>query len=568
LPLGCYKDAPVNLFIIGKRHTDHALLRRVYRLQETANLNIASKTIASKNIAFTAPHYAASQVGQNILLQGGTAIEAIVAAAASISVVYPHMSSLGGDGFWLISEPGKAPIGIDASGPAAHRADLNYYAGQNHIESHGPRACLNMAGVVAGWKKALDMSHSWQSALELDQLLSPAIGQAEWGIEVTQSLQNASEKTFDELHKLEHFEQFLIKGKSLRKGKILKLPKIAQTLQTLANNGLDDFYHGDIAKMLAEDLATVGAPMQLSDFETYQAQQVKPLSVNTSVGKLYNLPAPTQGIASLIILALFDKVQHQAKTEAEFIHLLVECTKQAFLVRDAVLTDPSHLAKPLEHYLQEENLNQLAKKVQLKKALPWPHIGKLGDTVWMAACDHEGRMVSYIQSIYWEFGSGIVSPQTGIVWNNRGSSFSLESGHINQLKPGLKPFHTLNPAFAELKDGTRLSYGTMGGEGQPQTQAAIFSRYVYRQQTLPQAIAESRWLLGRTWGDNSHNLKIEDDIPQEVIQELATKGHEVASVAACNELMGHAGAIVLRPDNSVAAATDPRSDGKAFAATL
>jgi gamma-glutamyltranspeptidase len=525
-------------------------------------------SIASKPIAFTAPHYAASQAGQNILQQGGTAIEAMVAAAASISVVYPHMNSLGGDGFWLISEPGKEPIGIDASGTAVQKADLDFYSGQKHIETRGPRACLNMAGAVAGWKKALDISHRWQPALELEQLLSPAIGQAEWGIEVTQSLQNASEKTFDDLHKLDNFEQFLIKGKSLRKGKILKLPKIAQTLKTLVNNGLDDFYQGDIAKMLAEDLASVGSPIQLSDFIQYQAKQLKPLSVNISAGKLYNLPAPTQGIASLLILALFDKVQHQANTEAEFIHLLVECSKQAFIVRDSVLTDASRLAIPLEHYLQEEQLNLLAKKVRLNKALPWPHIAKPGDTVWMGACDQEGRMVSYIQSIYWEFGSGVVSPQTGIVWNNRGTSFSLQPDHLQQLKPGLKPFHTLNPAFAELKDGRRLSYGTMGGEGQPQTQAAVFSRYVYRQQALPKAIAESRWLLGRTWGDDSHNLKVEEDITQDVVQELVTKGHEVATVAACNELMGHAGAIVLRPDNSVAAATDPRSDGKAFAANL
>lgn len=525
-------------------------------------------SIVSKSIAFTAPHYAASQVGQNILQQGGTAIEAMVAAAASISVVYPHMNSLGGDGFWLISEPGKAPIAIDASGVAARQASLNFYSGQKTIETRGPRSCLNMAGAVSGWKKALDISHSWQSAISLEQLLSPAIGQAEWGIEVTQSLQNASEKTFEELNKLANFEQFLIKGKTLKKGKILKLPKIAQTLKILVNNGLDDFYNGDIAKMLAEDLSSVGSPIQLSDFNQNHATVVKPLSVTTSVATLYNLPAPTQGIASLIILALFDKVQHQANTEADFIHLLVECTKQAFIVRDTVLTDPSRLAMPLEHYLQEKQLNQLAKKVRLNKALPWPHISKPGDTVWMGACDQEGRMVSYIQSIYWEFGSGVVLPQTGIVWNNRGASFSLQPEHIQQLKPGLKPSHTLNPALAELNDGTRLIYGTMGGEGQPQTQAALFSRYVYRKQTLPNAIAQSRWLLGRTWGDNSSNLKIEEDTPKNIIQELVTKGHEIATVAACNELMGHAGAIELKPDGFASAATDPRSDGKAFAATL
>lgn len=519
----------------------------------------------AKSIAFTAPHYAASQVGHNILQQGGTAIEAMVAAAASISVVYPHMNSIGGDGFWLISEPGKKPIAIDASGTAAAKADLDFYQGQETIESRGGRASLNMAGAVAGWKKALDISQSWQPPIELEQLLSPAIGQAEWGIEVTQSLQDASKKTFDELSKLEHFEQFLIKGKSLKKGKILKLPKIAETLKLLAKNGLDDFYHGQVAKMLTEDLVAAGSPIRLEDFSAYQAQQVTPLSLGTTKGTLYNLPAPTQGIASLIILGLFDKVQHLATSEADFVHLLIECTKQAFIVRNNVLTDPSRLAQPLEHHLTDQWLTKTAENIDLKQALPWPHQAKPGDTVWMGACDQQGRMVSYIQSIYWEFGSGVVSPQTGIVWNNRGSSFTLEPGSLQQLQPGLKPFHTLNPAFAELNDGSRLSYGTMGGEGQPQTQAAVFSRYIYQGKPLSEAIEQGRWLLGRTWGDNSHNLKIEEDVCSKTIDELIQRKHEVVTTPACNELMGHAGAIVLRADQSVAAATDPRSDGKAFA---
>jgi gamma-glutamyltranspeptidase/glutathione hydrolase len=204
--------------------------------------------------------------------------------------------------------------------------------------------------------------------------------------------------------------------------------------------------------------------------------------------------------------------------------------------------------------------------INIDSALSWPHLAKPGDTIWMGACDSEGRMVSYIQSIYWEFGSGVVSPQTGIVWNNRGTSFSLQADSLQQLAPGMKPFHTLNPAFAELNDGRRISYGTMGGEGQPQTQAAIFSRYVYQQKSLAESISLGRWLLGRTWGDESHNLKIEQDLADEIQSELSAKGHDIALVDSRNELMGHAGAVVMRPDDNVSAATDPRSDGNAFAA--
>tara|TARA_R110002167_G_scaffold73942_28_gene207344 strand:- start:2246 stop:3826 length:1581 start_codon:yes stop_codon:yes gene_type:complete len=522
----------------------------------------------NKSVAFTAPHYAASQVGHKILEQGGTAVEAMVAAAASIAVVYPHMNSMGGDGFWLISEPNKQPIAIDASGSAAKGATLDFYQHHDSIPARGGLAALTMAGAVAGWHKALELSQHWQSPIPLAELLSPAIGQAEWGIEVTQSLQDASEKTFEDLSPLANFEQFLIKGHALKKGKILKLPKIAQTLSRLAESGLMDFYHGEIAKDLAADLAEAGSPITLSDLNAFVAKQVEPLSVTTSVATLYNLPAPTQGIASLLILALFDKVKHQAKSDADFIHLLIECTKQAFIVRNQYLTDPSRLSRPLETFLTADELTKLLEAISLDTALVWPHEAKLGDTVWMGACDQEGRMVSYIQSVYWEFGSGVVLPKTGIVWNNRGTSFSLKAENINSLVPGLKPFHTLNPAFADCHDGRRMVYGTMGGEGQPQTQAALFSRYMYQQKPLNQSIAEARWLLGRTWGDTSNNLKVEEDMHTDVIGQLIARGHDVAVVAACNELMGHAGAIVLDKNNDLSAASDPRSDGKALATLL
>lgn len=518
----------------------------------------------STQTAFTGPHYAASQVGQQILEHGGTAIEAMVAAAASIAVVYPHMNGLGGDGFWLISEPGKAPVAIDASGCAAANASADFYQGESTIPSRGGKAALTMAGAVAGWQKALEISASWQTPMPLTDLLSTASAQAKWGIEVTQSLRDASIKTFDDLHQMPGFEQFLIKSKRLKKGKIVKLPLLSDTLDYLANNGLDSFYKGDIAQSLSDDLGAAGSPIQLQDFHDYQAKLVTPLSTNISAGKLYNLPAPTQGIASLIILALFDRVKHLADSECQYVHLLVECTKQAFIVRNQYLTDESRLSQTLDSFLTEQKLSQMHANINPDAALPWPHEAKHGDTIWMGACDNQGRMVSYIQSLYWEFGSGVVSSKTGIVWNNRGTSFSLDPDSIHFLKPGLKPFHTLNPAFAELNDGRRISYGTMGGEGQPQTQAAILSRYLFRGLPIDESIAAGRWLLGKTWGDESHNLKVEQDLADDIAPGLANKGHDLAMVDACNELMGHAGAVVLHPDGSTDAATDPRSDGKAF----
>ena len=514
---------------------------------------------------FTAPHYAAAQVGNAILEKGGTAIEAMVAAAASVAVEYPHMNGLGGDGFWLISEPGKAPVGIDAAGIAAKHATPAFYKGLNAIPERGGKAALTMAGAVSGWQKALEISAQWQAPLPLGTLLDTAVNQASWGIEVTQSLSDASFKTFDTLAGDPAFDQFLIKGKALKKGKIVKLPELAETLKHLAEAGLDDFYRGETAEKLAADLQAAGSPVTLEDFHSYEAKLVEPLSVTTSKGTLYNLPAPTQGIASLLILALYDRVWQQGSDDADMVHLLIECTKQAFIKRNHFVTDPSRLSVDLQSLLSPESLQDMQQHIQLESAQAWPHPAIPGDTIWMGACDSEGRMVSYIQSLYWEFGSGVVSPSTGIVWNNRGTSFSLDASSHQYLQPGLTPFHTLNPAYAELNDGRRISYGTMGGEGQPQTQAALFARHVYHNQPLDKSIALGRWLLGRTWGDVSHNLKVERDVNDYVGEALRSRGHDMVVVEACNELMGHAGAVVRHPDGSTQAATDPRSDGKAFA---
>lgn len=515
-------------------------------------------------IGFTAPHFAASQAGSAILEKGGTAIEAMVAAAASIAVEYPHMNGLGGDGFWIISEPGKQPVGINAAGVAASQATPDFYPGESAIPSRGGKAALTMAGAVAGWQAALDISEQWQPKIPLTTLLDTAINQATWGIEVTQSLSDASFKTYEQLSQNEAFSQFLIKGKPLKKGKILKLPQLAATLSHLANAGLDDFYHGVTADKLASDLAAAGSPITRDDFSRYQARTTQPICVQTSKGKLYNLGAPTQGVASLLILALYDKVWKQGKSDADMVHLLIECTKQAFIKRNRYVTDPSRLETDLQSLLTDQCLAEMASQVSLDSAKPWPHPAQHGDTIWMGACDAEGRMVSYIQSLYWEFGSGIVCPSTGIVWNNRGTSFSLSPDSNQYLQPGLTPFHTLNPAFAELSDGRRMSYGTMGGEGQPQTQAALFARHVYHNQPIDKAITLGRWLLGRTWGDESHNLKVERDVDDYVGESLRARGHDMVVVDACNELMGHAGAVVRADNGSITAATDPRSDGKAL----
>jgi gamma-glutamyltranspeptidase/glutathione hydrolase len=208
-------------------------------------------------------------------------------------------------------------------------------------------------------------------------------------------------------------------------------------------------------------------------------------------------------------------------------------------------------------------LRELAQTIDAERALPWPQPALPGDTIWMGAIDAAGHTVSFIQSIYWEFGSGVVLADSGIQWQNRGSSFSLREDAKDALRPGRKPFHTLNPALARFHDGRLMPYGTMGGEGQPQTQAAVFSRYALFRQSLQQAVSAPRWLLGRTWGEQSTNLKIESRAEPALVDALRAAGHDVQVVAPFTAIMGHAGALVRHPSGVIEGAADPRSDGHA-----
>jgi gamma-glutamyltranspeptidase/glutathione hydrolase len=193
--------------------------------------------------------------------------------------------------------------------------------------------------------------------------------------------------------------------------------------------------------------------------------------------------------------------------------------------------------------------------------MPWSNDPIEGDTVWLGAVDAEGRAVSFIHSIYWEFGSGVVLRDTGIQCQNRGSSFSLHADAQNYLRPGRLPFHTNNPAMALFDDGRVMVYGAMGGDGQPQTQAAVFSRYAMFGAGLQQAVTAPRWVLSRTWGEARSDLRLESRFPEELLEALRGAGHEANTVEAFDAVMGHAGAIVLHPSGVIEGATDPRSCG-------
>lgn len=514
-----------------------------------------------------APHALAAQSALAVLREGGNALEAMLAAAAAIPVVYPHMNSIGGDGFWLVHVPGQPVRGIDACGAAAGAASREWYAARGvtgAIPFRGGLAANTVAGTLSGWELALALSRELGGTLPLARLLADAIDYAENGIAVTrsQSVNTAAKRR--ELESQPGFaEAFLPEGRVPAPGEVFKQPRLAATLRRLAAAGLDDFYRGELARAIAADLTEAGSPLTLADLERHRGQWRTPLRLEHSLGKLYNMPPPTQGLVSLLILGILDTLQigKVDPAGADYVHLCVEAVKQAFRVRDRHVTDPAHMAVDAQSLLDASAVRELAGAIDRNRAAPWGAGRGPSDTIWMGVIDREGRAVSFIQSLYHEFGSGVVLSRTGINWQNRGCSFSLDPAALNALAPGRKPFHTLNPALALLADGRVMVYGNMGGDGQPQTQSAVFTRSVVFGWGPQAAISAPRWLLGRTWGQTTDTLKLESRFAPEVTAELRARGHEIDVIGEFDETVGHAGAILRHPNGVLEGGADPRSDG-------
>ncbi len=526
-----------------------------------------NETVVGEKGMAVAPHRAAAESAAEVMRAGGNAVEAMIAAAATIAVVYPQMNSIGGDAFMLIAEPGRPVRFIDACGAAGSLATIQRYRkeGYDTLPSRGPLAALTVAGAVSGWAMAMEAAASLGGRLSRRDLLGDAVGHAREGMPVSPSQWRKTVANVETLKDVPGFAaHFLADGKAPEIGTNWKQPKLADTLAQLAHAGFDDFYRGDVAAEIAADLEAVGSPVTREDLRRHEARLREPLSLTLDDCTLFNAPPPTQGLASLIILGLFDRLKVTRGESFDHIHGLIEATKRAFIVRDREVTDPA-FGGDVKRYLDAAWLDQEAEAIDRKRAGPWGGEAD-GDTIYMAVVDGNGLAVSFIQSTYWEYGSGVVLPRTGITWQNRGVSFSLDPDAVNPLKPGRKPFHTLNPAFARFRDGRIMPYGSMGGDGQPQFQSAVFTRHARFGMELGDAIDAPRWRLGRTWGTDDVGVAMESRFDPDLVAALERAGHRVVlSADAYSEAFGHAGAIVRRPDGRLFGAADPRSDGAAIA---
>ena len=525
---------------------------------------------SSRRGVVVAPHFLAAEVGAAILKEGGNAIEAAVAAAAAIAPAYPHMNHLGGDGFWLVREPSGRIHCIEAAGYAGEKATIDFYRGQgcDAVPERGPLAALTVPGAVGGWQFALEVSKALGGKVPLARLLEAAISIARQGSPVGKSM--VARFASPRAAKIEapgFRETFLIDGKPPKFGDTLKPGRLAATLEHLAKAGLDDFYRGDVGREIAADLERIGSPITRRDLERFRALSREPIQVRLQSGTVYSSPAPTQGLTTLLILGIAEKLGHAKAESFEFLHALIEATKRATRIRTRVVTDYDHMKEDLQVYLAPEALEKEARKIDSHKAAPWPAPAGEGDTIWLGAVDASGLAVSYIQSLYFEFGSGCVLPSTGIVMQNRGYAFSLDPKALNPLQPGRRPFHTLCPALAELSDGRILSFGTMGGDGQPQTNATVYARHIGHGAPIGEAIDRPRFILGRTWGTEVTNLRVESRFSPEIVMALRKAGHDIEVLAEdYAEVMGHAGGVEIDLKGNIEGAHDRRADGGAAAA--
>jgi gamma-glutamyltranspeptidase/glutathione hydrolase len=525
-----------------------------------------SETAVYSRAAVAAPHAFAAAAGRDALAQGGNAIEAMVAMAATIAVVYPHNVAIGGDGFWLIREPGGRVRAIEACGYAGSSASIAAYRalGLDAVPPRGPKAALTIPGAIGGWTLALELSRARGGRLPLALLLEDAARRARDGYPVS-----ASEARFDvtsdpDLVAAPGFAAaFMVEGKQAAAGTTRRAPRLADTLEQLGRVGLDDFYRGDVGRELAADLERIGAPITRDDLARYRAAWREPLSLRLKKATLYNTPAPTQGLASLLLLGLYERLAPGKPAGFAHAHALIEAAKRAMAIRDQACVDFAHVTHDFDALLSAANLDREAAKIDMRRAAPWPLPPDKGGTVWMGAIDDQGLAVSFIQSVYWEYGSGCVLQRTGVLMQNRGVAFSLDAKARNPLVPGRRPFHTLNPALAVFDDGRVLAYGSKGADGQPQFQAQVFTR-IAAGEALDAALAAPRHFFTRALGEPAATVKLEDGYDDSTAAALVAAGHAIERKSATEcDMFGHAGALMRAPKGDVAAAHDPRSDGGA-----
>ena len=509
----------------------------------------------------------ASQVGLEVLKRGGNAADAAVAMAAALNVTEPNMTGIGGDAFAMVYwSKTKTLEALNSTGRAPRALTLDYFTSRKmtSMPTKG-MAAITVPGAVDTWVTLRDK----YGTMPFADLLAPAIALAENGFPVAEK---TSEDWIPEVGKLKETpaaaSTFLVNGGAPPAGTIFVQKNLAATLRTLAAGGRDAFYRGPIAKAIVDYCQANGGFLSIQDFAEHQAEWVEPISTTYKGYTLYEMPPNNQGLTALILLNILEGIDLKAlqNDPVAYHHTLIEATKIAFADRNRHIADPAFAKLPVKELIAKDYAAERRKLIDSARAIDPPAYGEFNlgaDTTYFTVVDKDRNAVSFINSIFNAFGSGIVAGDTGIMLHNRGTGFSLEPGHPNVYAPGKRPFSTLVPAMV-TKDGNLLmSYGVMGGDVQPQGHVQVLINMVERGLNLQEAIdaPRVRYISGK-------GVMMEDELTQPVIEGLIARGHE--RVLPPNGLrhrifMGGGQAIMIDPaTGALSGASDTRKDGLAI----
>ena len=504
-------------------------------------------------------HPAASLTAIETLREGGNAVDAAIATVAVLCVVEPQMTGIGGDCFAILAKPGqKKLIALNAAGraPAAATAQWLAKSRLERIEPTSPHA-VTVPGAIDGWTRLL----ADHGTMPLERLLAPAIGYAERGFAVSPRV--AADWALHAAHISRHAgakKHLFRQGEVPRAGEVMQFPALVRTLKVIAREGREGFYAGAVAKDIVAELNALGGLHTMADFAAQRANYVTTISVPYRGVELNEMPPSNQGIVALMLLKMLEKIGlPKDPVSVERYHVQIEAARLAFAMRDRFVADPDMADVPVEHMLSDAVIDGLAKRVQRRRRredvgpLPEP-VGS--DTVYFAIVDEKGMAVSFINSLYDDFGSGIVTSKTGVVLHNRGKGFVCDPAHPNCIEPGKRPMHTLVPAMV-TKDGKPcMVFGVMGAHFQPRGHVYIMTN-MFHYGMDPQAAVDTP----RVFLDGDRVL-VEDCVPAAVVTGLEDLGHRVAK-----RTMPWGGAQIVvmdRANGVLVGASDGRKDGMAL----
>jgi len=542
-----------------------------YAQDRITGANFATRSeVISQNGMVATSHPLATQIGIDILKQGGNAIDAAIAANAALGLMEPTGSGIGGDLFAIIwSAKDKKLYGLNASGRSPENLNLQYFKEKNmtKIPSFGPLP-VSVPGCVDGWFEM----HTKFGTLNMEEILKPAISYARDGFPVTELIGYYLTSTSRRFKEYPNFaDTYMPNGKPLTKGTVFKNPYLANTYEKIAKGGKDAFYKGEMAKTIANFIQEQGGFLSEKDLANHTSEWVEPISSNYRGYDVWELPPNGQGTAVLQILNIMEgyNVKEMGFGSAEYIHHFTEAKKLAFEDRAKYYADMDFNKLPIDQLISKEYATKRRKLINSNRAARRYDAGELeqGNTIYMTVADKFGNMVSLIQSNYRGMGSGMIPPKLGFMLQDRGELFSLEEGHFNVFEPKKRPFHTIIPAFITKDDKPWISFGLMGGAMQPQGHAQIVINLIDFEMNLQEAGDAPRMQhngssepTGEKMIDGGQ-LVLESGFDYETIRALMRKGHKVGF-----ELGSYGGyqAIMWDEINKVYfGASESRKDGQA-----